>query len=340
MALVGTPAARLVLVLALGAQLFGCSLLTPLPRESSLAERLAVIPASGAPVEAEVRIYWDDHQIPFIEAKSDTDLAVALGIVHAHLRLGQMALMRRIARGRIAESAGPIATDIDHALRILNFGRAAEKMEASLPAETRAWLEGYARGVNHYLKNIKKLPQEYAVLGLAREPWTVRDLLTVGRLAGTDVNWLVWFRLLRLRHRPDWPALWARLAKNGGSSVVSFRGGRQLTRLAGLLAGFSRSGSNSLVLAPGKSASGAALMANDPHLGIMLPNLWLIAGYKSPSYHAVGLMIPGVPFMAVGRNPHIAWGGTNMRAANSDLYDVSKLAPAEFTERTERIRVR
>src|SRR5690606_4041574 len=69
------------------------------------------------------------------------------------------------------------------------------------------------------------------------------------------------------------------------------------------------------------------------------PNLWLIVGYKSPSHHAVGLMLPGVPLIAVGRNPDIAWGGTSMRAATSALYDATTLLP-DATERTERIAVR
>ncbi|MBC6416847.1 MAG: penicillin acylase family protein, partial [Rhodospirillales bacterium] len=55
-----------------------------------------------------------------------------------------------------------------------------------------------------------------------------------------------------------------------------------------------------------------------------LPNLWLLAGVKSPSYNAVGLMIPGLPFVALGRNQAMGWGGTNLRAASSDLYDVSR----------------
>ena len=81
-------------------------------------------------------------------------------------------------------------------------------------------------------------------------------------------------------------------------------------------------------------------MANDPHLGISIPNIWLIAGVKSPSYHAVGLMAPGLPIFAIGRNPHIAWGGTNMRAASSDLVDVGDLPESEIEERRERIGVR
>jgi len=52
------------------------------------------------------------------------------------------------------------------------------------------------------------------------------------------------------------------------------------------------------------------------------------------------LMGPGLPIFAIGRNRHIAWGGTNMRAASSDLYDMSGAAASEFTERREKIGVR
>jgi penicillin amidase len=52
------------------------------------------------------------------------------------------------------------------------------------------------------------------------------------------------------------------------------------------------------------------------------------------------MMIPGVPFMALGRNERIAWGGTNMRALSSDLVDVSALPPQQFSEHRETISVR
>ena len=317
----------------------GCALLTPLPRPASLQERLAAVPRAGLALEGKVTVYWDDHQIPFIEAASDRDAAFALGLVHAHLRLGQMEILRRISQGRLAEMAGPAAVDIDHGLRLLDLGRAVPEIAAALPRATRDWLEAYLAGVNHYQRNVAELPHEFRVLGLAREPWTLADLLTFGRMAGADVNWLVWANLLKLRGRADWPEIWARLVDNGAASVPSFAG-TDLSGLDALLAGFSRSGSNSLAIAPSRSASGGALMVNDPHLGIHLPNLWLLAGVKSPSIHAVGLMFPGLPFFAIGRNPWIAWGGTNMRAASSALYDVSGLAAEEITERRETIAVR
>ena len=136
-------------------------------------------------------------------------------------------------------------------------------------------------------------------------------------MGSVDVNWLVWFRLLKLRQRPDWPVLWARLVAECTASLPSFAAADSgaLNALTDILGGMSRSGSNSLAVAASKSASGGALIASDPHRGVSAPNIWLLVGYKSPSYHAVGMMIPGVPFIAVGRNPDIGWGGTNMRSA-------------------------
>jgi len=64
-------------------------------------DRLAMLPRKGLPIAAPVRIHWDEHQIPFIEAETDDDLAVALGI-HAHLRLGQIEMLRRLSQGRVA----------------------------------------------------------------------------------------------------------------------------------------------------------------------------------------------------------------------------------------------
>ena len=333
-----TRVAAIVSALALGVT--GCGVLAPFPPETTLSERLDVFPRESVPLERPVTIRWDDHQIPFIEAETDADLAFALGMVHAHLRLGQMETIRRAAQGRLAEMVGPVAADIDHALRIVNFGKAASDIEAALPDETREWIGRFVEGVNFYQQRTAARPLDYRLLAIEPEPWTVADVLTIGRLVGTDVNWLVWLANLKFRDQPDWPERWARLLRNGTSSVPSFEAPRDVAILNQLLAGLSRSGSNSIAISGDRSASGGAIIASDPHLGIMIPNTWLIAGYRSPSYHAVGLMAPGLPFIAVGRNRDIAWGGTNMRASSSDLFAQSDLRPEAVTTRRERIKVR
>ncbi|MGE0255856.1 MAG: penicillin acylase family protein [Alphaproteobacteria bacterium] len=329
----------MVLASLLGA---GCALVAPLPEPTTVEQRLAALPLDGAPVAAPVTIRWNEHQIPFVEAASDRDLMVGLGMVHAHLRLGQMEVMRRVARGRVSEMAGPFTADIDHALRILDFGKAAPATLAALPPATRDLLDGFVAGINHVLMSVAVLPHEFRLLGLKREPWTAEDVLTVGRLASIDINWLVWFRLMPLRDRADWPELFARVLRSGGASLPSFGGAEDASAalLEGLLLDHGRTGSNSVAVAGTRTASGAAMIASDPHLGVSLPNLWLVAGARSPSFHVVGLMPPGLPIFGVGRNPTVAWGGTNMRAASSDLVDVSGLPPEAFTVGEQRIRVR
>jgi penicillin amidase len=73
---------------------------------------------------------------------------------------------------------------------------------------------------------------------------------------------------------------------------------------------------------------------------LSLPNLWLVVGMRSPSFHAVGMMVPGLPIIGLGRNPGVAWGGTNLRAASSDLFDVSRLPADAFAESETVIRQR
>lgn len=311
-----------------------------LPAPTTLAERLATFPNEDLPLQQPVTIYWNENQIPFIEAQTDDDLAFTLGLVQAHLRLWQIDLLRRVPRGRLSEIAGPLAVDLDLMLRLIDITRAVPVMEANLPADTRKWIEQFVSGVNYYQEHLTELPHEYQVLGMELEPWTVADVLAVSRLISIDVTWLSWFQLLPLRERPDWPELWRSLLGFGSGEVAARAPDDAPTLLAALLRGLSRSGSNTVVIAAQHSATGAALIANDPHLGISLPNLWMIVGVQSPGYHAVGLMPPGLPFLGIGRNPDIAWGGTNMRAASSDLVDLSHTAPGDITERQETIRVR
>ncbi len=333
---------RLTGTVAAGLTVARRALTTPPPRRLTAAERLARFPTRGLPLERPVSVRWNDHQVPFIEAATDGDCAFTLGLVHGHLRLGQMELMRRIVQGRLAELAGPFAVNLDHVLRILGYARAADAIVAGMPADTRHWLDRFVDGVNHYQTNVRPLPHEFALLGIAPEPWTPAQIVTLGRLASSDVNWFTFFKLLPLRGRADWPTLWQRLLREGQVSLPSFAPADHddPQRLARLLGDHVRAGSNSLVVSGRRTASGGAVIASDPHLGMSLPNPWLLAAYRCPSVWTVGLMIPGLPFVAVGRNQRIAWGGTNMRAANSDLFDASQVPPEAITQDVQTVRVR
>ncbi len=309
------------------------------PKALSLSERLEMLPTAGAPLDRAVDILWSRRGVPFIEASSDADLATTLGIVHAHLRLAEMELLRLLAHGRLSEAVGPVALDVDHLLRLFDFGRAAPETLTALPEETRRWLEAFVGGVNHQIRNAPARPHEFRVLGIESAPWRVSDILTIARLVSADVNWVVWSQLLRLREGQGWDALWRRVRRQSSAPDVAAapNGASSFSRILGPAA---RWASNSIAISAPRSATGGALIASDPHLGLHLPGAWLVAGYKTPTRNAVGLMPPGLPFVAIGRNPWIAWGGTNLHAASSDFFDVSDLPQAEIARRRVVLRAR
>ena len=343
-------AARMTACAGMSLPLFvGCSLLTPLPAPTRIADRLAQFPKDGLPIEGVVLIRWNDHQIPFIEAEHDGDAAFALGLVHAHLRLGQMMLARQIAYGRVAEIAGPVAIDLDRTLRTIGLARAADEIVRRLPPATASWLERFVEGVNVYQARAAERPHEHRVAGRSFERWSPRDVIAIGRLGGIDVSWGQWLSLLPLVEEPDWPEIWRRAIEPGGENPASFGADVESAMrvalakgepLVELLRQVARTGSNSVAVSGDRTRSGGALIANDPHLGFLLPNFWLIAGLRSPSYEVVGLMAPGLPVFALGRNPDLAWGGTNLYAASSDLVDVTHLDSDAFEIEEELLGVR
>ncbi|MFN7778336.1 MAG: penicillin acylase family protein [Betaproteobacteria bacterium] len=110
-------------------------------------------------------------------------------------------------------------------------------------------------------------------------------------------------------------------------------------------------GSNNWVVAGSRSASGAPLLANDPHLGMTTPSVWYFARLQAPGLDVFGATMPGVPYVILGRNRNVAWGFTN---THSDVQDVfierlnpadpaeylTPTGPARFDEREEVIAVR
>ncbi|MEM6933498.1 MAG: penicillin acylase family protein [Pseudomonadota bacterium] len=342
------PASRIAGV-ATALCLAGCSVLTPLPDPVTVDDRLSALPTRGFDLQEPVLIRWSRQMIPFIEAKTDDDAAYALGLVHAHLRLGQLAVARRVAQGRISESAGPFTIDLDTAIRAFGFGRSVDEIYARMPDASRRWIQRYAAGINAYADQLgpDQIPHEMRVMEIEWEPWVPEDSLLLGRVSGIDINWETILTLLQIEDRSSRTRIFARLQDALGSDAMTFGSAADtapaltsLTRLAALSRQIARAGSNSMVLAPSRSASGGALIANDPHLAFFIPNPWLIAGLRSPSYEIVGMMVPGTPVFGFGRTRHIAWGGTNLRATTSELVDLGGVSEADFEIETHQIGVR
>jgi acyl-homoserine lactone acylase PvdQ len=141
------------------------------------------------------------YEIPFVEAETDHGLAFALGMVHAHLRLGQIRLLKQVYQGRLSEMAGPAAHDADYALRIVDVGRAAPEIVRRL-SPARAMLDAVLAGLNYSQAHMKVRPPEFALLGLDPEPFTGEDLVAIGRLGGAADAYNDWHEFIDARTLP------------------------------------------------------------------------------------------------------------------------------------------
>ena len=100
-------------------------------------------------------------------------------------------------------------------------------------------------------------------------------------------------------------------------------GARSLPALLGTGDGI---GSNSWVVDGEHSTTGEPILANDPHLDVSIPGIWMQMGLHCRTVSddcpldVAGFTFSGVPGVVIGHNADIAWGFTNLGPDVSDLY--------------------
>jgi penicillin amidase len=331
------------------------------------------LPGLGAPVE----IAFDARGIPTVTAQSETDAWTALGWLHARDRMFQMDSMRRGASGRLSEVAGSSALRLDRYMRVLGLVPRAEADLAALSPDVRGAMEAYARGVNAWIAARGRFAApEFLALG-APEPWRPVDSLLWGKVMGLWLsgNWRTELDRVRLAGllpperlddlwpadttpgRPDLPGLATTgAAPRSDVAALPALDRAALDRLAAALPRFPvdaplpSMASNSWVVAGARSATGAPLLATDPHLSYQAPILWYLARIELPGGRVLtGATAPGVPGIVIGRNERLAWGFTTTHSDTQDLF-IERLAgpdayetpdgPLPFVVREEVIRVR
>jgi penicillin amidase len=340
------------IVLFIAAVVTGVLWLTLPPRSQQ-----ARIPGLSGPVD----IGFDADGIPRIHAANAIDAAAALGFVHARDRLFQMELMRRAASGRLSEIAGPATLGFDRTMRTLGLRRSAVADYPALPAETRAMLEAYARGVNAWIAERGRFSApEFLFLGKP-ELWEPVDSLLWGETMGLwlSANWRTELSRQSLAAhvaQQTIEELWPPADGDGRPQAALEPMLRHVaSELAAVLPRFPDpytlpgTASNEWAVDGRHTATGAPLLAGDPHLGFGFPSIWYLARIETPGTVLTGATAPGVPFLVLGHNGHIAWTFTTTGA---DVQDVFIEAPAgdgeyqtpdgprPFTVREERIKVR
>lgn len=126
---------------------------------------------------------------------------------------------------------------------------------------------------------------------------------------------------------PTGSDLLRRPAPGGRRTVAALTGVRDvLAGVPALLGSGDGIGSNSWVVDGEHTATGAPILANDPHLGISLPGVWSQVGLHCRTLSSEcpldvsGFSFSGVPGVVIGHNADIAWGFTNLSPDVTDLY--------------------
>ena len=280
-----------------------------------------------AGLDDRVEILFDRWGVAHVYAANERDAAFAQGYVHARDRLWQMELNRRVARGELAEILGPVAVPADRFLRRLGFRRTAEAGFAAMEVEDRELLGAYCVGVNAYVAR-HKVPIEFSLLRFRPGPWRAEDALAFAAFMAFTQTWNWESELIRARliarFGPERAAemeagtVAAGVEGGGGLDPVPVAAAAEAFKpLAGLVGA---GGSNNWVVAPRRSATGRALLANDPHLSPQLPGVWHAIHLASGEYEVAGVGLPGIPGVVIGHNDRIAWGITSAITDTSDLY--------------------
>src|SRR6266545_5087451 len=310
-----------------------------------------------AGLSAPVTVERDALGVPTIRAATRVDAARALGFLHGQDRFFQMDLLRRNAAGELAALFGSAALDVDKQNRVHRFRHIAGSVLARATPEERAVFTAYAAGVNAGLAALGAKPWEYLVLRTEPVPWAPEDtVLAVDAmfldLQGGDGGYESQLGLVHDLLPPpladflttagtEWDAPIVGTPRPTppipGPEVFDLRKEPPVDLPKAAAAGPSPLlredapespvlGSNNWAVSGAHTADGGALLADDMHLGIRVPNTWYRAAFEwsdrsnpSEPHRLFGVSLPGVPAMVVGSNTHVAWGFTNTYADWNDI---------------------
>ncbi len=284
-------------------------------------------------LQAAVTVDYDERGVPHIQAQNETDMYRALGYVHAQDRLFQMEILRRLARGELAEVLGSKLVDTDRLFRTLGIrehaDRYAAKMDMSAPASQA--LQAYLDGINQYQAN-HPAPIEFDVLGIEKRPFNVADTLSVaGYMA---YSFAAAFRtepvLTHIRDQLgadylkvfdlDWHpqgVVGQQLAAGDWQDLNAIA---ELSHAALLDAGLPQfEGSNAWAVSGSRTASGKPLLAGDPHIRFAVPSVWYEANLSYPGFSLYGHHQALNPVASLGHNKAFAWSITMFQNDDLDL---------------------
>jgi len=317
-------------------------------------------------LDAGVTVTRDARGVAHIAAANRRDMLRAQGFITAQDRLFQMEFFRMLAWGRLSELIGEDGVSSDIEIRVRGLPQNARRMAAQFAPGVRQFLGDYLDGLNAYIATRQdEFPLELSLLGHTPEPWSLEDSALILQfislqhsvnmkaeaLAQALVDAVGPDRAMSLMPINVNPDRIPRALPAGLSKGAPVRSAPDPLRPLAVEARQSASpfgpeplyavlaplqfGSNNWAVGPERSAGGAAIVVNDPHLDArLLPGPWYPVGLSTPEFHATGVALPALPGIVVGRTDRVAFGVTNAYGDVQDLF-VERPAPGSDTHYLE-----
>ncbi|MCO4824814.1 MAG: penicillin acylase family protein [Amylibacter sp.] len=288
-----------------------------------------------------VEVVRDTNNVPHIFADDAKDVYFGLGFSHAQDRLWQMTMLRRTAQGRLSELFGEETIKIDDFVRRLDLvvlSRASYEFQTE---EVKSALLAYSAGVNAWLgvaqqDALGRGAPEFFLFSPELEPWTPTDSLSIMRVMALQLSGHLRSEVVRAQVTlsvgpervrdilPDAPGMGAvalpELAALFDDLPRDFASLGTQHALDPVKPFDMAGASNAWAAASSRSATGAPILANDPHLGLSAPSIWMLARMDFPDGGVIGGTIPGIPAVLSGRSEALGWGVTSSYLDDLDVY--------------------
>jgi penicillin G amidase len=355
---------RVAFALCLGALLLTSSI-------DGVAGRQALPPVVVPGLERPVQVLVDEWGVPHIYAERQYDAFAAQGFAAARDRLWQIDLWRKRGLGEMAKDFGLAYVESDRMARAVLFRGDMYREWLAYASDAKRIAEAFVAGVNAYVALTERqpdlLPEEFRLLGYHPARWQAADIVRI-RHHGLTLNLTGEIDRAEIycKDGPDAPrADWMRRAlvpdivptppAGLEPCALPFERLRQAYELATARTRFRADdltqGSNNWVVAPGRSATGRAILASDPHRAHSAPSLRYISHLVAPGLNVIGAGEPFLPGISIGHNDAIAFGLTRFYIDQEDLYvyETNPARPEEYRYQagwepmktiTERIEVR
>lgn len=335
-------------------------------------------------LKGSVTVERDHNGVPTVRGKDRIDVSRATGFLHGQERFFQMDLLRRRAAGELSELIGEATAEIDSDVRVHRFRNVARSVVARFDPREKALMDAYVAGVNAGLSDLRVRPYEYLLLRADPQPWKAEDsvlcvlsmFLTLHEARGERESTLAvmrdalppaMFDFLAPRGTLEWDAPIVGdpipIAAIPGPDVFDTRN-LAPAKVAADYPSPDRFlpednlpfvGSNNWAVDAAHSKTGDAMVADDMHLDLAVPNIWyrmrlIFPDAKGQEMTVTGVALPGTAGIVAGSNGRIAWGFTNTQADWNDLVLVetgvkpntylTSEGPREFERVTETINIK